>query len=100
VGAALEDGKAMASRIVQRLRSQEGWAAVVLEEEGLPTLDKLEDWESRGVFYVAAPSELHSSLLQTVNRRVGCWILALKKGELQRHYCGSGFKPEELSKYL
>jgi hypothetical protein len=37
---------------VKRLKSEEGYATVVLEEEGLPVLERVGKSSERGVFYV------------------------------------------------
>jgi hypothetical protein len=35
-----------------------------------------------------------------VGRKMGCWILSNKDGQMKKYYCGNGYKSEELLKYL
>lgn len=59
-----QDPKVMLNKIVKRLKEGEGFVTVILEEEGLPVLDKdrVQKSSERGVFYINPPSRLYSYL--------------------------------------
>ena len=81
---------------MHRLKGSQGWTAVVLEEEGLPVLEKLNNHAQKGVFYISPPSKLHSQLSSMFGKKIGCWILDASKGRLDKYYCGSGYRSEDL----
>ena len=65
---------------------------VVLEEEGLPPIDKVEDNEEKGVFYISNPSKVHQTLLNMHADILGCWIMEKKGDIMKKYYCGNGYK--------
>ncbi len=84
------------ANLLTLLKDQAGWAAVVLEEESLPIINKLPNSTDRRVVYIRNPSRLHEALSAMVGRQLGCWILRLTSGSLQKYYCGTGYRNQEL----
>lgn len=82
------------------LKDEKKWAAVVLEEERLPTLDKVVDNVEKRVMYVRNPSKLHEVLSSMVSKQLGCWILVNEGSYFSRYYCGNGYRSDELEKHL
>lgn len=72
------DPKLVLNSIVSRLRGEPGWAAIVLEEEGLPVLERVQQTAETEVFYVEPPSRLYSYLIAMVGKKMGCWIIENK----------------------
>jgi hypothetical protein len=72
------DPKLVLNSIVSRLRGGPGWAAIVLEEEGLPVLERVQQTAENEVFYVEPPSRLYSYLIAMVGKKMGCWIIENK----------------------
>lgn len=66
---------------------------MVLEEEQMPIIDKLENAEENRVAYIPNPSKLHRVLYGMAGKQLGCWILVnTNTSVLQRYYCGNGYK--------
>lgn len=70
------------NQIISTLKHEGGYAVVILEEEGLPTLDKIEEAQEKSIFYIESPSKLHKFLFNFVGKKIGCWIAKLNAGNI------------------
>lgn len=76
------DAKVVVNAIVRRLKEEERHVVVVLEEEGLPVIDRLSSASEKGIFYLEPASRLYRHISSMVGRKIGCWILSTKNNKL------------------
>ena len=78
------------------MKDDQKWLTVILEEEKLPIIDKVEEYRQKRIVYVHNASRLHSVLRGMVGGELGCWILVNTNtsSPLHRYYCGTGYKSD------